>query len=280
MPQIFVVSSAKGEQYVLSVGNRVEFETMQPAITVAISTMGARMGNITLPDQTPEITYLVLVQCADSTPLPAALQRQDVTVANLSTHGLSNSRNAALSQANTDFLLFNDDDIEFFTDGIISLQKTFDHDPDLALAAGWRRERLPTHGPRAKQHALRIGNSGRICAPEFMVRLDAVRRAGITFDTDFGLGAEFGLGEEFVFITDALKAGLKGVGFPIITGSHPDESTGLDWQDPALMRARSAMLGRVFGRKAAVARMAYAWRYRSKIGNTRRCLDFAFGKGS
>ncbi|WP_456389768.1 hypothetical protein, partial [Profundibacter sp.] len=133
---------------------------------------------------------------------------------------------------------------------------------------------------RAAKHDLRTANSGRICAPELMVRVGAIRGANIAFDPEFGLGAKFGLGEEFIFITDALKAGLKGVGFPIVTGAHPDESTGNDWQDPALMRARAAMLARVFGRWAILARMAYAWRYRSRIGTIRGCLGFAFGGGS
>lgn len=252
---------------------------MQPIVTVAISTVGARVGNIALPDFTPEIAYLVLVQGTGSTPLPADLLRKDVTIEPLSTRGLSNSRNAALTLAKGDFLLFNDDDIELDTSGILELQKAFIDDPELALAAGWRRERLPKTGPRAVKHDLRTANSGRICAPELMLRLSAIRRTNIRFDPEFGLGAEFGLGEEFIFITDALKAGLKGVGFPVVTGAHPDESTGNDWQDPALMRARAAMLARVFGRWAVLARIAYAWRYRTRIGSLWRCLGFAFGRG-
>ena len=270
---------AQDNKHELPFNNKAKRELMQPLITVAISTMGARVANISLPEETPGIEYLVLVQRSDGIQ-PAALERRDVTVLHLKSLGLSNSRNAALTQANGDFLLFNDDDIELNTTGILELQKTFIDDPKLALAAGWRRERLPKSGARAGIHRLRTANSGRICAPEFMLRLSLVRAANITFDPKFGLGAEFGLGEEFIFITDALKAGLKGVGFPIVTGAHPDESTGNDWQDPALMRARAAMLARVFGRRAAIARMAYAWRYRSRIGSTRRCLGFAFGGGA
>ncbi|WP_456390950.1 glycosyltransferase family A protein, partial [Profundibacter sp.] len=162
---------------------------MQPIVTVAISTIGARLGNIVLPDYTPEIAYLVLVQRPGSIPLPAELRRKDVTIAQLSTLGLSNSRNAALTQTKTDFLLFNDDDIDLDTSGIIALRKTFNEDPELVLAAGWRRERLPKHGPRAAKHDLRTANSGRICAPELMVRVGAIRGANIAFDPEFGLGA-------------------------------------------------------------------------------------------
>lgn len=247
-------------------------------ITVAISALGSRLAGVPLPPPCPGLTYLVLVQKLGDARVPAALTaRDDVTVHVLGTIGLSRSRNAALDLAPGALVVFADDDMTLEPEGFQHLARAFAEDPGLGLAAGWRSDRLPGAGRRARAHRLHHFNAGRVCAPELMVRRSAIDAAGLRFDPAFGMGADFGLGEEYVFITDALKAGLRGVSLPVPVGRHPSESTGDNWQRADLMQARIAMLTRVFGRAAPLMRLLYALRYRRRIGGAARLLAFARG---
>lgn len=248
-------------------------------ITVAISALGKRLAGLPLPPPCPGLTYLVLVQKLGEARVPAALEaRADVAVRVLDTVGLSRSRNAALDLAPGALVVFADDDMTLEPEGFLRLARAFAADPALGLAAGWRSDRLPRAGRRARPHRLHHFNAGRICAPELMVRRSAIDAAGLRFDPAFGIGGRFGLGEEYVFITDALKAGLRGRSCPVAVGQHPSESTGDNWQRADLMQARIAMLTRVFGRWAPLMRLLYALRYRRRIGGAARILAFARGQ--
>jgi hypothetical protein len=244
-------------------------------VCVAISTLGAGLGRIRLPAPVAGLTYLILLQCpeaADPGQRSALEARADTRVLPLEGRGLSNSRNAALAQADQPLLLFADDDQALDPAGIMALARAFVQDPGLALAAGWRAERLPV---RARFQRLTRLNSGRICAPEFMVRLAPIRTAGLQFDPEFGLGARYPVAEDYIFVCDILRAGLAGVSLPVVTGAHPHDSTGDNWSDPDLMRARQAMIRRVFGPWAPLMRLAYAIRHRRRMGGWGRAFRFA-----
>ena len=247
-------------------------------VTVAISTLGGGVARIRLPQPVAGIDYLILLQQPQAAPTDACAAltggRGDVVVAELPDRGLSNSRNAGLTQARGDLVLFSDDDVTLAPEGILALRDHFSADPALALAAGWRAERLPPAGALSR---LTRFNSGRICAPEFMVRRDEVKRLGLRFDPEFGLGARHGLGEDYVFVTDILRAGGRGRAVPVVTGSHPHISTGERWDEPELLRARQAVIGRVFGIWAAPVRIAYALRHRRRFSTLALILSFCRG---
>ena len=190
--------------------------------------------------------------------------------------GLSRSRNRAMDEAATDLLVFLDDDMTLDMGGLAQMRAAFAADPQVALVAGWRKEHM-ARSKRPRKQRLTALNSGRICAPELMVRLNAVRNAGVRFDPTFGLGSAQPIGEEFIFVTDALRAGLVGLSLPVIAGSHPGPSSGDRWDDPLLVSARRAMLGRVFGPWAALARLAYGLRRRHHIGGLPGVIRFVRG---
>jgi hypothetical protein len=247
-------------------------------VTIAISTLGARVEHIRLPDPQPGVDYLILVQKPQEA-APASLDRicadrPDVSLSRLDSLGLSNSRNAALRLAQGDLVLFSDDDVILILSGVCALRDCFSADPTLVLAAGWRAGRPPRNAGRGRLTRL---NSGRICAPEFMVRRLSIHEIGVQFDLEFGRGARHGVGEDYVFVTDILRAGARGRTFPVVTGSHPGSSTGDQWNDPALLAARRAVLARVFGIWALPVRMAYVVRHRQRFGSIRRMMRFVAG---
>ncbi len=249
--------------------------TCAAALTIAISTLGTRLPGLVLPPPVTNVSFLVLVQKHDgSNPWQ---DRPDVTVVTLHTVGLSHSRNAALDQASGSLLLFSDDDIALKMAGILALKRQLEQSPDLALIRGWRAEHLGQQSQSRRAQRLSLLNAGRVCAPELMIRTAPFRAAALRFDPRFGLGGRHGLGEEFIFVTDALKAGLRGLTVPVVTGSHPGASTGDHWQDPALIYARQMVLQRVFGRWAPVARLGYGIRHRRRFPDRAAWWRFLLG---
>lgn len=255
-------------------------ENEKMPITVAISSLGNSYRKIRLPKWERAIRYVILLQDAPEDLNDDWFDRSDVQVFKLEGRGLSRSRNSALSEVNSGHILFSDDDIELKAEGILALSSELATRCEYSFAVGWREERFPSTGRFSNSYELTRFSTGRVCAPEFMIDVDAFREKNIKFDNDFGLGAQFGVGEEYVFLTDALRAGLRGLACPIITGSHPAESTGDHWAEAKLLRARAAVLKRVFGPWHTVIRMAYALRHRRKFQSYGDLGRFVLGQFS
>lgn len=248
-------------------------------LTIAVSCMTNRREGLQLPPPCEGVQYILLVQQANNAADSgfSISKRQDVLIVDLPSLGLSNSRNAALDLTSDPFVLFSDDDLELDLPGILALKERLCKDPTLDFVVGWRRESAPVSNRfRYTPQRLTRYNSGRICAPEFMVRRAAVLSRDVRFDTDFGVGTAQGIGEDYIFITDLLRSGARGMSLPIITGSHPHPSTGDNWYDPALIRARRAVLWRVFGWLAPIVIVLYALKHRRRFPSGRSMLDFVF----
>ncbi len=248
-----------------------------PSLTIVIATLGDQVKALVLPDAAPDLDYLVCVQ-QDTGIRPEWTKRPDVRLMPLSSIGLSRNRNAGLAAAEGALVLFCDDDIQLCPSGIDQLRATFVSDETLALSIGWRKGTCPTKGRRAGPYALTRFNTGHACVPAIMIRRFDIIQSGITFDPDFGVGAPYPLGEDYIFVTDILSAGFKGRGFPIEVGAHPHASSGDNWRCPDLMRARQKVLKRVFGHWHAGLRIIYALKHRRRFNSPLHALHFALGR--
>lgn len=257
-----------------------------PALTVVVSTRGARVLGLDPAawSAAPGIDYLVLVQEAEADPriaghLAALEARDDVTVARLDTLGLARSRNAGLDRARGAVVLVADDDVTHPPGAFDAVRGFFRDHPEAALLVGVS---LGADGaPRRQPVAARLSrwNAGRAASHEIAFRAAPVRATGVRFDERFGIGAGTPtyLGEEYVFLADCLAAGLHGRHLPVAVSVHPAPSTGDGWAGPEAARARAAVLGRVFGPLAPVARGAFALKNRRRFGSAADVLAFLRG---
>lgn len=246
-----------------------------PSLTVAFSTRGARALGLDAGawPTARGLDYLVLAQEPEAPGVAAHLAvlaaRADVTVLRLATAGLARSRNAALDAARGAILFLADDDVAHPPGAYDAIRGFFAANPGLDLFVG--RSLDPAGRPRKRplpRRRLTRLNAARASSHEIAVRLASVRAKGIRFDEGFGVGAgtPATLGEEYVFLADALAAGLKGVHEPLPVSVHPAESSGFVWEGAAQARARALVLSRVFGRAAPLARAGFALKHRRRFG--------------
>lgn len=175
--------------------------------------------------------------------------------------GLSRSRNRALDLASDEICLFGDDDQRYAPDVCEQVEAAFADLPEADILTfaertpeGRLRRRYPT---RPRPHSLFSARGVR--TPEIAVRLSRVRDAGLRFDADFGFGARYAAGEEFLFLADALRKRLKAWFVPRVISFHPAATTAVRaGTDPRLMHAKGAMMGRVFGWAAPMGMLAFA----------------------
>ncbi|MGA0113063.1 MAG: glycosyltransferase family 2 protein [Candidatus Nanopelagicaceae bacterium] len=239
----------------------------EPLLTIGYSTLAQRAKNIRFPKEKSDREVIVIVQSANEAEI--SLEIDEEQLIRLKSRGVAKSRNAALRSASGKYLLFGDDDVTFNEAGIDEVLAYFEAHSECSVImaqavdeSGALRKNYPT-----KPHKLTRFNSAKAATYEMMVRVDAIRAKGIKFDENFGAGAENYLGDEYIFISDALKAGLKGVFLPVPVAVHPKDSSGSDWGTRKDLTARAAVFSRVFGPTAPLIRALFLVKSRKgKVG--------------
>ena len=247
-------------------------------LTIGYSTLASRVKNITFPEKRPDRELIVLVQNPNEQSY--VFDSAEAKLVELKSLGVAKSRNAALKYASGQYLIFGDDDIIFDESGLTTLIDYFDSNPDCTIImaqATDERGTLRKNYPN-KSHPLTKFNSAKAATYEMMVRLDGIRDKGITFDENFGAGVENFLGDEYIFIADALKKGLKGVFLPVRVAIHPKDSSGSTWGTQRDLKARAAVFTRVFGASAPIFRALFLLKSRKGAVGFGNALRFILGR--
>ena len=250
----------------------------RPTLTIAYSTLPARLKGIKYPEHRDDREILVLVQNVDESSY--VFTAKDTKLVELKNKGVAKSRNAALDRASGEFLLFGDDDMEFIESGVDEAVAYFRENPDCAIIltqaiddSGALRKSYPS-----KLTPLKLTNSAKAATYEMLVRVDVLKDKGIRFDENFGAGAENYLGDEYILIADALRAGLKGVHLPVKLAIHPKDSSGSKWGSENDLAARAKVFKRVFGWRAPLYRAAFLVRTNNPWPGISKALRFIFSK--
>lgn len=249
-----------------------------PRLTVGYSALAHRLGAIAPATWWDQADVLVVVQHSGEDTSAGAvaqelarLERAGAQTVVLSSLGVARSRNEVLRRAATRYVLFSDDDVTVHMDGVqtvVARMETLGLAIGLARAVGddgRLRKRYPEH-----EEPLTLLNSGKAATYEMVVDVERTRQAGVWFDEAYGAGAPNYLGDEYIFIVDALRASLSAHAIPAVVATHPVESSGSRWGTRADIHARAAVLDRVFGRWSVAAKAAFAARHRSQLGGAGR----------
>lgn len=245
----------------------------RPLLTLAWSTLQDRAQAVEPPDTTAAGPHrLELLLCVQGAPVPGLAGFERVAVDGI---GVARSRNAALTRARGRYLLFCDDDIGVRLDGAMAavryLQRT---GLGVALGGSVDEAERPRTAITAVPRRLGLFNSARAATYEMLVDVDAVRASGVRFDQRFGAGAPLPLGDEYVFLADLLRAGVRGARVPWVFARHPRDSSGHRWGSDADAHHRAVVLNRVFGMWAPAARLAFGLKHARRWGSPARMLRF------
>ena len=250
----------------------------RPTLTIAYSTLPARLKGITYPEQRSDRELLVLVQNVDENSY--VFNEKSAKLVELKNKGVAKSRNAALDRASGEFLLFGDDDMQFIEPGVEAALAYFKSNPDCAIIlaqaideTGELRKKYPS-----EVTPLKLTNCAKAATYEMLVRVDALREKKIRFDENFGAGAANYLGDEYILIADALRAGLRGVHLPVKLAIHPKDSSGSKWGTEGDLAARAKVFSRVFGWKAPIYRAAFLVRTSNPWPGLGKALRFIISK--
>jgi glycosyltransferase involved in cell wall biosynthesis len=221
-------------------------------LEILISTMGKTslsfLDNIFPANRILDVNILIINQTSSYENLRSTSSA--IKVINSSENGLPNSRNLALKNASGDICIIADDDIHYVNDFKEIILSAFDNkteadiitfqmmNPDGALFRDYKNIEKHT------KDTVYTANSVVIA-----FRLESVKQR-VSFNPYFGLGAKFEVADEYVFLRNALKAGLTIYFEPKIILAHPNISSGQDAASNRVIYGRSALFYKYFGWKA------------------------------
>ena len=185
-----------------------------------------RLAEADLP-RMENVSYVISWQNHCNAPVPEELIRDDVEIHRFDGVGLSNNRNNSIACCTADIIMLTDDDVTFLKDGVKSLIKAYEDNPEVDLitfksiqpgdkAYPLRSERLEGKLPKGYsvssiEISFRRTTAGWLrCCPE--LGLGAPRLHG---------------GEDEILLQTAIRRGLYCCFLPVTVCEHDHLSTGI-----------------------------------------------------
>lgn len=176
--------------------------------------------------------------------------------------GLSKSRNKALIYSDSDICIISDNDVYYSQNSIDIIKNAFEKYPQadaitfqIQTPEGEMYKNYPSEFFWHNKLSL-----AKVSSVEIAFRRKSILKNDILFDEKFGLGSEFPTSEEFIFLSDCLSKNLKIAYVPKVIVFHPKESSGGDFSNANLVKAKGAMIHRVFGKKGILICLIFSLR--------------------
>lgn len=170
---------------------------------------------------------------------------------NLNSIGLSNSRNECLKYAEQiasegDLIILTDNDVKFDFGFDVFLRDCFKkHNVDVI---SFKVKNLLGHDFKSNYKKSKFTHNKfslmRVSSVEYVIKF---RKDLPRFDVLFGLGAEYPIGEENIFLTDLLKSGLELIYLPKYLCSHMDDVHSGTTFSVSKSRVRLMVFKRIYG---------------------------------
>jgi glycosyltransferase involved in cell wall biosynthesis len=123
--------------------------------------------------------------------------------------GVGLSRNTALMHGNGDICLFADEDIVYYPGYEEKILAAFAENPDAdVITFNFKVDPSRATYYNQEKHRIRWYNYGRYPTYAAAAKVEALRKANVSFSLLFGGGAKYSNGEDSLFFHDCLKKGL------------------------------------------------------------------------
>ncbi|MGP7823233.1 MULTISPECIES: glycosyltransferase family A protein [Proteus] len=228
--------------------------------TIAVSTLniGILQYPISTLEKMEKVELLIIHQISkeymdmDFSPYYTKLQESGFSVRIIVSYalGLSKSRNIAIENCKTKYILFSDDDNYYVNNLIDILDKTTINEPlqiysfKIIDHDGQPFKKYPnTEMLHNNRTILRLSSIENLYDNEFILKNN------IRFNESFGLGAQYPSCEQPIFAKDILNNGGKGKFYPINVTVHPKENSGDDFFRTIQAKTRRKMFLKMYGFK-------------------------------
>ncbi len=217
------------------------------------------------PGRLPEISdvrYVISWQKHDDKPIPPSLEsREDVKVVKFNGIGLSRNRNNSLNHCSADIILIADDDLIFHPEGIESLRKRYEENPEMQVATFRSRRNDNNKSYPPDMTKLGIPMPKNYYVTSFEISLRGYLKDKLKFSPDLGLNApQMHSGEEEIFLLSAIKKGLNCRFVDVEVCDHPDVSTGLGKQTRQMLEGVGCVITLLYPSTAFLRIPLKAWR--------------------
>lgn len=185
--------------------------------------------------------------------------------------GLSNSRNLLLKNMAGDIAIVTDDDLEYRSDYLETIENAYRNFPDADIIVFRFTEdrQRETRARYKKPFRMNFFTISKASSVEITFRISKVREAELGFDPLLGVGSVFPTGEENAFLADALRAGLKIYHVPITICytecSDAERGTWVKQHDDKFFCSIGAAYYRIYGKLYPFMFVAYYFLKKKKI---------------
>ncbi|MEZ8302214.1 glycosyltransferase [Vibrio splendidus] len=225
------------------------------SLTIAISAYNKTITKLVLPNPEENLKLIIIHQVsydegtyADSYS-KLLKNRPDVKIHSFNEVGLSLSRNRAIEYADTDYIIFSDDDNHYIRnvgEKVRNQIVKYDFPAFLSFTiedenGNFFKRYNNTPFKHNKRSILRLSSI------ENAYNLQFIKNNKISFDENFGLGATYPSCEQPIFASSILSKCGVGYFVPITITYHPLENSGEDFYTNKQALARKKMLSIVYG---------------------------------
>ena len=217
-----------------------------------------------------KISYIISHQITNnknySNEVTKLKQRKDTIYLSLDVKGLSKNRNNCLKHIDADIVYICDDDVSLLYENILKVIEKFKNSDNLDVL---RCQVKTFEGKPYKQYKpieykvvslIQLTNFSSI---EMTIRSSFIKENQLSFDENFGIGAQYPIGEDFIFITDIFKKNGNIVHYPIDIVEHGECGTGGVLSDNVIL-GRGAVFRRVFGKLNFIVNICFAIKNKKK----------------
>lgn len=181
--------------------------------------------------------------------------------------GVGLSRNNALLRADGDICLFADEDVVYREGAAQAVLDAFLAHPeaDMLLFNVKVQESRRTYWTE-RFHRVRLYNCGRYPAYSFALRTQKIHAKNLSYSLLFGGGAKYSNGEDSLFISDCLKAGLRVYAVPVEIGEEiPRPSTWFHGYDEKFFYDRGVLYHVLYGHLAILMGRRFLLKHKAEM---------------
>lgn len=209
--------------------------------------------------QNKGIPIVMINQCTNVKP-NLYHTKKNLKIISVHSSGLSKSRNQALIHAEKNICHISDDDLKYVSNFNIIIESAYSNNPeaDIIIFQIKTENNIKYKNYNSEKKWLNRFDLAKVSSVEITFKRKSILTKKIKFDEQFGLGARFSTGEEFIFLSDALSQGLKILYLPIPIVIHSLESSGKKLNNKKLIEAKGAMFFRVYGKLGYLYALAFS----------------------